>query len=384
METLNVVHRSSNYGSQIIDNDLDEVHSSSKVKDANFAINGRFLSQSITGVQRYAREITAEIDRISGVSATIHLPANANVQKLSRTNIKSQKFGSGHIWEQAILPFTAREPLLNLCNLAPILRKKQIVCIHDANVFNAPESYSRSFRMAYHFLLPQIAKRSKCITTVSNASAADISKHLPINQKDITVLPNGHEHIFDWDARRSTIFKQHPLTRPYVLLLGSRAAHKNMQLIFNLADELDKLGLDIRVTGNAFGIFASQKNRQPLSPNIIELGFVNDDDLAALLMNALCLVFPSFTEGFGLPLVEAMGLKCPVISSNRASMPEICGEAALLAPPDDSELWLKHIKSLAGSRDLQLTLKQRGVQQVKQFSWQFSALGYIELINRYF
>ena len=72
------------------------------------------------------------------------------------------------------------------------------------------------------------------------------------------------------------------------------------------------------------------------APNIHRLGFVTDDDLAWLYAHAMCLAFPSLSEGFGIPLVEAMALGCPIISSNRSCLPEICGDAALLADPDDA------------------------------------------------
>ena len=86
------------------------------------------------------------------------------------------------------------------------------------------------------------------------------------------------------------------------------------------------------------------------------LGFVTDDDLAFLFEHALCLLFPSLTEGFGLPVLEAMALGCPVVSTDRASLPEICGSAALLAPPDQPALWLGHIRSLLESENLRADL----------------------------
>jgi glycosyltransferase involved in cell wall biosynthesis len=195
------------------------------------------------------------------------------------------------------------------------------------------------------------------------------------------VLPNGHEHVFRWDAGRSTLLSQHRFERPYVFILGSRARHKNIQLILGLAQALDQLGIDIVVTGGKANIFAGDEQSAP-APNVRSMGFVNDDDLAALLTGALCLVFPSFTEGFGLPIVEAMALGCPVISSDRASMPEICGDAALLAPPDQPELWLRQIESLLRSSDLRSELAARGHQRVKSFSWETSARGYLDLVKR--
>jgi glycosyltransferase involved in cell wall biosynthesis len=110
------------------------------------------------------------------------------------------------------------------------------------------------------------------------------------------------------------------------------------------------------------------------------LGRVNDDDLALLYRRALCLVFPSKTEGFGLPALEAMALGCPVISSDAASLPEVCGEAALYAPPDDAAAWLAAIGRIMKESGLRQRLASRGVTRSKAFSWRQSAEKYLELM----
>jgi glycosyltransferase involved in cell wall biosynthesis len=111
------------------------------------------------------------------------------------------------------------------------------------------------------------------------------------------------------------------------------------------------------------------------------LGYVTDHDLAYLMDRALCLVFPSWTEGFGLPIVEAMARGCPVISSDRASLPEVCGDAALLAPPDLPEVWVRHVRALATSPELRQNLIGLGHEQVRRFSWAKTAAGYLELMR---
>ena len=110
------------------------------------------------------------------------------------------------------------------------------------------------------------------------------------------------------------------------------------------------------------------------------LGFVTDDDLAALYQNALCFAFPSLTEGFGLPALEAMALGCPVIASNCASMPEVCGSAALYADPKSPRAWLDQIKRLHADRDLAASLRAEGCRQATRFSWTKSAQLYLNLI----
>ncbi len=351
----------------------------------HFTINGRFLSQATTGVQRYAREITASLDDLIGQSnGTGALLTPLSVTALPPLNaITVQRIGpfEGYSWEQVVLPVRAAAPLLNLCNTGPALASGQVVCMHDANVFIQPESYSAAFRRVYRLLLPLLVRRAARVTSVSKTSALQLAAHLPIAARDIEILPNGHEHVRTWRAAASRLAATMADARPYVLLLGSRARHKNADFILRQAEALDRRGLDLVVAGGAGPIFARSEAVE--RSNIRHLGFVSDDDLAFLYSRALCLAFPSLTEGFGLPIVEAMALGCPVVSSDRASMPEVCGDAALLAPPDDAAAWQDHFAALAGSSALREDLRGRGHEQVRQFSWTASARGYLELFGHH-
>jgi GT2 family glycosyltransferase len=252
-------------------------------------------------------------------------------------------------------------------------------------VFIAPESYGVGFRNFYKTLQPLLARRAAKISKVSKYSAGQIAETLTLEISDIVVLPNGHEHVFKWDSHRATLaptsLRHYPdgSGRPFVLALGSRARHKNLALLFNLAGQLAKLNLDLVIAGGQSNVFSREELQR--SPNIQHLGFVTDNDLAYLFERAVCLAFPSLTEGFGLPALEAMALGCPVISTDRASLPEICGDAALLAPPDKPQRWIEHIQALLGSSSLRQELIGRGRIQSKKFSWSDTAQGYLDLMR---
>jgi glycosyltransferase involved in cell wall biosynthesis len=225
-----------------------------------------------------------------------------------------------------------------------------------------------------------IARRAAVVTTVSRDAAAKIAHHLNIPEDRIVVASNGHEHALRWDASRSKLAETVTLRRPYVLLLGSLAKHKNIGRILELADVLDELGLDIRVVGTAAAIFRSE--RGAAAPNLTFLGQVSDDDLAFLLENALCLAFPSLSEGFGLPLLEAMIWNCPIVASTQSSVPEVCGSAALFADPHDGAGWVKHFVALAESKILSDELRALGQERARRFSWTRSAQIYLDLMSR--
>ena len=145
----------------------------------DWAINGRFLTQRMTGVQRYAQEIVAALDELlsehdfaSRVRLRLVLPPGVEAKPaLSKIHIQKTHFGSGHAWDQFVLPLYAGSRVLSLGNFGPVLARNHIVCIHDANTFIEPESYSRTFAFAYRMLLPWIGRRAARVATVSRFSA---------------------------------------------------------------------------------------------------------------------------------------------------------------------------------------------------------------------
>ena len=348
-----------------------------------FTINGRFLTQPMTGVQRYAREIVSAMDGLleeaPGLVRLATPPGVATSLSLKAIAVESRGRVGGHLWEQTILPNSAGDLSLNLGNTAPAISRGNVVCMHDANVFIESSSYSRAFRTYYRLLQPWIAKRAMKVVTVSRNAALQLAHHIGIEARDIAVLPNGHEHALRWKPSRSRLSERWTPRRPFILLLASQARHKNVARIIGLAQAVDAMQLDLVVVGRQLPIFADAAIAS--APNLFRLGAVEDDDLAVLLSQALCLAFPSLTEGFGLPLVEAMAWGCPVVSSDRASLPEVCGDAALMADPQDDRLWLKHFGALAASRDLADDLRGRGRKQMQQFSWAASARGYLDLFE---
>ncbi len=219
------------------------------------------------------------------------LPPGVQVKPaLSRIAICETSFGSGHAWDQLVLPLYARSGLLSLGNFSPIIARNQIVCIHDANVFIQPESYARTFGLAYRTLLPWIGSHASKIATVSQFSADMLVKFAGCRREKIFVAHNGHEHALRWDAGRAKIPLLSALKRPYVLLLGSVAKHKNVDIILKQAQGLDRAGIDIILVGGASSIFSAKAATFQRS-NIYQAGYVSDDDLAALYEGAICLAF---------------------------------------------------------------------------------------------
>lgn len=352
----------------------------------HWTINGRFLSQPTTGVQRYAREIMRSLDVLiaerspftHGLELSLQCPPDSSDFPLSSIECRKVGGAGGHLWEQTTLAASLHGGgLISLCNTGPILSRKHILCIHDANVWNAPQSYSLGFRTSYKALLPCLGKTAYGISTVSHFSLTELVRRGIVPLGRAFVAPNGHEHALEWKPGHSAATRL-AASRDTVVMIGSAAPHKNIDLVLGLADRLGMAGLKIAVVGMSDPRVFNTRTARAEARNIHWLGRVCDSALAALLMDSLCLAFPSLTEGFGLPVVEAMALGCPVVVSDRASLPEVCGNAALYAAADNPDAWFDRFMSLRNSKALCQRLTEKGKARASAYSWRTSALRYLE------
>ncbi|MBX9589745.1 MAG: glycosyltransferase family 4 protein [Hyphomonadaceae bacterium] len=289
--------------------------------------------------------------------------------------------GGGHAWEQAVLPAHVGGGLLSLCNTGPLVLRKHIVCIHDANTRVHPASYSIAFRTLYRALLPALGTVASRVATVSHHSADQLVAFGISAREKILVAPDGHEHALRWSPAHSPATRQ-AAGPDTVVIIGSRAPHKNIGLIVGMAQKLNAQGLRVAVAGmsDARVFAASQADAE--WPNVLWLGRLADGELAALLQESLCLAFPSFAEGFGLPALEAMTLGCPVVVSDQSSLPEVCGDAALYASPFDSDAWLACFLRLRSDVRLREELIARGRSRAALYSWRKSAETYLEAMSQ--
>jgi glycosyltransferase involved in cell wall biosynthesis len=355
--------------------------------DDEIIINGRFLDQRLTGVQRYALGICGAIDElivqqhplVAGLRVSVVRPEAATAPYPFR-HIEERRFGrlNGHAWEQFELPFYSNaSALLNLCNASPLLGPRNLTVVHDANVWLMPDNYSKVFRAVYRVLLPLGIRRSRTWVTVSKYSADQLLTRRIANRPPNAIIGNGSDHMLALEWPSSRLGEIH-LPRPFVFALGSRSRAKNIDLVRALAPNLRDMGISTVIAGDAdHRIFTQQASAG--EGNIVELGRVNDVDVAYLMRNCLCFLFPSYFEGFGIPPIEAMAMGAPVISSNTASMPEILGDAALYCAPDDPSGWVTAVSRLATDVKLRSELVDRGRAQAAKYHWKTSAVRLLEL-----
>lgn len=353
-------------------------------------INGRFLTQPMTGVQRYATELTKAIDKLlqqghaatSGLELVLLTPlGRRSTIALRRIAVREMGPLSGHAWEQWTLPRnTAGRLLVGFGNTGPVLKRRQVVTIHDASVFAVPESYTPAFRRWYRLLLPALGRVSDAVVTVSSFSQRELSRRIGIPSKKIRIVPNGVDHIVAALPDRGILIRHGLRPRGFILAVGSKATHKNVDILVQAIELVDRPDYDVVVAGGVNPRILAER-RPELPSRVIHLGYVSDSELRALYESAACFAFTSMYEGFGLPPLEAMACGCPVVVSRTASLPEVCGDGALYADPRDPGDIARCIKEILDSPVLQRDLADRGLKRAARFTWERSACEVLALIR---
>jgi glycosyltransferase involved in cell wall biosynthesis len=347
------------------------------------SVNARFLTQSTTGVQRYAQELVKALDGLidRGLvdieKTPFLLVAPQDVKyELGLRHIPLRRVGRfrGHLWEQLELPYYTRGSLLVcLASTGPLFRHQQMVAIHDATVFASPQTFSFAFRTWYKLLQPSVGKVAKRVITCSSFSKKELRTRCRIAEDKIRVIGGGAEHI-SAVASDEAILRKHELKRKgFVLAVSSHLApNKNFHSIARASELLGDTRLEVVIVGGS-NAKVSSPLPTPLPANVKYIGYVSDGELRALYENAACFVFPSFYEGFGIPPLEAMACGCPVIVSAAASLPEVCEDAALYCDPHSPKDIADKIWQLTNDTRSQTELRQRGIERARHFSWGKSA-----------
>lgn len=354
------------------------------------AINGRFLSKQPTGVDRFAHEILNAIDHlysikdaaIEGMQIEVFVP-QAILGTRSYKHIPIIPIGRqcGNFWEQLDLPLAARGRLLiNLCNTAPILAREQLVVIHDAATIRTPQSYGLLFRAWYRLMHSVLYRLSRSVCTVSEFSRVELSE-IYGPRANIPVIPEGTDHMARIQSDDSVLERNGLRRKEYVLAVSSSAAHKNFSLVLRAMSILNDRSIFLAIAGGSNSKIFSDTTIE-IDKNAKRLGYVSDMELKALYENAVCFVFPSYYEGYGLPPIEAMACGCPVIASSAASIPEVCQDAALYFDPFDSIALSESIRKLTAESGLQSELRRRGTLRAKELTWDISARSILDEIRR--
>lgn len=307
-------------------------------------VNARFLTQPLSGVQRYGIECSRQIKKLHE-DVTFVAPANILHEDIAKElNVRLIGTNKGQLWEQADLPFyLAREkypPLLNLANTAPLLYSNNYITIHDLAFHHHPEWNTKSFSTWYNILIPRLAYNCRHIFTVSQTVRGEIMQHYGVAGSKISVAYNG---ISQRMLNSPRVAKKEKI----ILSVGTFNIRKNHQkLISAYLESPLKDEYQLVIVGDKNRVFRDSGIDEAAlaSSNIKIYPTLSEDELIAMYQKAGIVVSLSLYEGFGIPLLEGLYNGCKVVCSDIPVYKELYDGYATFCDPQD----IDSIKSALG------------------------------------
>lgn len=336
-----------------------------------YVIDGLFLTQKITGIQRYAYEITMELDKIV-LKNTLEILVPESFENIpDLKNVKVVRYGKKHgvLWQQIdFARYVRMHKMQCICvtNILPLFYPHGIITIHDVSYKANPRFFtSKRDRISalWHRLNYWCAAHSSMkIVTVSEFSKSEIIKYYKIASERITVIYNAWQHMNRIKAASDTFERYPQLAKgSYYFSMSTLAANKNFKWILYAAKNNPDEQFAIAGGGKLKG--AAEAEGFAELPNIRFLGYVSDEDAKTLMANCKAFLFPTLYEGFGIPPLEAVACGAPrIVVSDTPCMHEIYGENAEYLNPRDYQV------------RLQMPLNRQEVNSnLKKYSWKESA-----------
>ncbi len=392
-----------------------------KIKRKRIGIDARFYGPIGKGLGRYTQEIVDNVIKMDcGKQGTKE--HNSYVIFLRKENFDEFICDSKRVkkvladvkWyslsEQILMPLLILREQPDLMHFphfnAPVFcPAKFIVTIHDLILTKFPTTRATTLgpflykvkNLFYKINIWLAVKRAKKIIAVSEFTKNDIVKQFKVSPKKVVVtyegvanLAKGRDSLFaaKLDDRKTLL--GYNINNPFLLYVGNAYPHKNLEGLIDVfarlrknycgQAKLNKKYPDLRLVlvGQEDYFYERIKKRaeqlslwqdDSIDSAIIFPGYVPDAELEVLFKKALAYVFPSFYEGFGLPPLEAMAKGCPVVSSNKSSMPEVLGGAAIYFNPDDKHDMQNKIKQVIEDENLRADLVKKGYEQAKKYNW---------------
>jgi|AntAceMinimDraft_16_1070373.scaffolds.fasta_scaffold00270_6 glycosyltransferase involved in cell wall biosynthesis len=259
---------------------------------------------------------------------------------------------------------------------------KKIVVIHDLTPILFPQYHLKFSRIIHKILLPIILKNADGIIVPSLCTKHDLEKmYNPSKPIKVTYEAASQEFVPSDEKRIQQVKEKYNISGSYIIAVGTIEPRKNLTMLFEAFSEIRKADIDLKlvIIGKSGWFFKKIVAKMHGSKEVVIFtGYVERNELPILYSGAEFMVFPSIYEGFGLPPLEAMKCGCPVICSNSSSLPEVCGQAAILFDPAKPEELQKAMLEIITKPDLKKFMKNEGLIQATKFSWERCAEETIE------
>lgn len=344
-------------------------------------VNGRFLTQRMTGVNRYAYHLCKTM-ALTGVDFIIVCPKGRLCEDYDTQGLPIKHFGTGrsHFWEQCVLPWLflgkRNHLLLSFTGLGPIIIRRKVITVHDVAFLRNPAWYSRAYALFYRIMTPIAIKTSLHILTVSQFSKQELTTYYPfLAPQNVSVVYNAADRSLFQRLKGQDM----PAT-PFVLGVSSIDPRKNFARLIEAFQGIKEARLYI--VGNYSHVFSKQETLPTGNKQVNFLGRVSDDELIKLYNQASCFVFPSLYEGFGLPPLEAMSCGCPVLASDIPVIHEVCGDAAqYFSPHDTDDIHNAISRFLRQTPAEHQEMTEKGYRNCERFSWHQSVNTLMQAIS---
>lgn len=269
-------------------------------------------------------------------------------------------------------------------DVPPGVRGKSVVYVHDMTCMRYPETMDKTVRRLLGQNLRDTCRRADRIVTLTAFSKAEIASLLGVEEEKIRVVPGGVDSrsfrpLADKEAALAPLREKYGIQGPYFLYVGTLEPRKNIERMLRAyaalaerCEDCPQLVLGGR-KGWLYDSMLALLESEPLRGRVVVTDYLPREEIPVLMGGALAFVFPSLYEGFGLPPLEAMACGTPVIVSDRASLPEVVGEAGLVVPVENEEALCEAMLRLAREPELREELSRRGLERAAQFSWKSAA-----------
>jgi len=354
------------------------------------------VSSEIGGALTYVRKLVENLARIDKENEYFLFvaPWNHELFQVRKGNFRQvvcniplKSLTLRILYEQTVLPILVWKNRIDVfhspASVSPFLLScPSVLTLHDVMPFIFPKLTPLIFRFYWGVSYRISAKKAQIIIAVSHSARKDLIKFLGIEKKKIALVYHGNEKpdLKTKEKTRTALLEEKKESEtPYILWVGRMYSHKNLTRLlyaYSRVIKTDKISHQLVLCGMIaweYSSFMKTVKELLLEDKVIFKGYVSDDVLKSIYADASLFVFPSLTEGFGFPMLEAMACGTPVVTSNCGAMAEIAGDAALLVDPYSVDEIAEAMHKVLTDETLRVALIKKGLRRSSQFSWEKTA-----------
>jgi glycosyltransferase involved in cell wall biosynthesis len=359
------------------------------------ALDARFFGPEGTGIGKYVEKLLENLEQLDSKNKYYIILRKSNFPLYNPKNANFEKVLADAHWygvkEQILLPAVLTKIKPDLVhfphfNIPLLYPGRFVVTVHDItkSEFKDASFTTRALpiyylkHLGYEVTIRQAVRRAKKVLTPSNASKKKLTRAFGLSSEKIVVTYEAADDIFTQagkeevsEGRKKQVLATYGIKPPFILYVGNAFPYKNLDNLLAALKLLDKeISLVYAASRNFFvNRLLKRAKEVGVEERLVLTGFVPNEDLAILYKLTECFVFPSLSEGFGLPGVEAMAAGCPVVCSNIPVFKEVYGDAAVYFDPKKPKEIAKAIELIINNSELRIKMRKAGFEQARKYSW---------------